>query len=158
MELGKTKRAMEFVRLDPGSEWAAYATTQDLLREGKIAEAKAEVKNMSSTPVYHRDALEACLGVRPASELDHLAQQAETAVLAETDPEPWYREGAIMAFCGKKDIALRLINAAVEQNYCSYAALLADPLLEPLRSSAEFDKVLTAAHECQQAVSSPSSP
>src|SRR5208282_3748015 len=36
MELGKTERAREFIRLDAGSEWAAYATPSLLLREGKI--------------------------------------------------------------------------------------------------------------------------
>jgi len=155
MELGRAQRAMDFVRVDAGSEWAAYATFQVLLREGKISEARAQVKNVANSPIYHRDVLEACLGLRPAPDLDRLAGPAETAVLAEPDPEPWYRFGAVMAYCGKKEIALHMINAAVEQNYCSYAALLADPLLEKLRSSAEFDKVLTAAHECQQAVSNP---
>jgi eukaryotic-like serine/threonine-protein kinase len=152
MELGKTQRAMDFVRLDAGSEWAAYASLQILLREGKIADARAQVKNISNAPRYHRELLETCLGLRPASDLDRLAQQAETAVLAEPDPEPWYYWGTAMAFCGKKEIALHMLNAAVEQNYCAYSALLADPLLEKLRSSAEFDKVLTAAHQCQQAV------
>ena len=155
MELGKMQRAKDFVRLDSGSEWAAYATLQVLLREGKLSEARAQVKNVANSPIYHRDVLEACLGLRPAAELDRLAPPAETAVLAEPDPEPWYRLGAVMAYCGKKEIALHMINAAVEQNYCAYSALLADPLLEKLRSSAEFDKVLTAAHQCQQAVSSP---
>ena len=155
MELGKTQRAMDFIRLDSGSEWAAYATFQDLLREGKTAEAKAQVKNVANASRYHRDLLEACIGTRPASELDRLAQQTETAVLAEPDPEPWYYWGTVMAYCGKKEIALHMIGASVAQNYCSYSALLADPLLEKLRSSAEFDKVLTAAHECQQAVSTP---
>ena len=51
-----------------------------------------------------------------------------------------------------------MINAAVEQNYCAYSALLSDPLLKTLHSSAEFDKVLTAAHQCQQGVRSPSAP
>ncbi|HZP62663.1 MAG TPA: protein kinase [Terriglobales bacterium] len=155
MELGKTQRAMDFIRLDSGSEWAAYATFQDLLREGKTADAKSQLKNVAAAPRYHRELLEACMGMRPASELDHLAQQTETAVLAESDPEPWYYWGAAMAYCGKKEIAMHMIGAAVGQNYCSYSALLADPLLEKLRSSAEFDKVLTAAHECQQAVSGP---
>ncbi|MBV8049871.1 MAG: protein kinase, partial [Acidobacteriaceae bacterium] len=152
MELGKTQRAMDFIRLDAGSEWSAYATLHVLLREGKVGEARTQLKSVASAPRYHRELLESCLGARPASELDRLAQQAETAVLAEPDPEPWYYWGTAMAYCGKKEIALHLINAAVEQNYCAYSALLADPLLQKLRSSAEFDKVLTAAHECQQAV------
>jgi TolB-like protein len=155
MELGKTQRAMDFVRLDAGSEWAAYATLQILLRERRVAEARAQVKNVATTPRYHRDLLETCLGLRSASDLDRVARQAEAAVLAEPDPEPWYYQGTIMAFCGKNEIALHMINAAVEQNYCAYSALLADPLLEKLRSSAAFDKVLTAAHQCQQAVNTP---
>jgi eukaryotic-like serine/threonine-protein kinase len=158
MQLGDTQRAMDFVRLDTGSEWAAYATIHVLLREGKLAQARENMRNVSNNPRYHRDLLETCLGMRPASDLDGIAQAAETAVLTEPDPEPWYYTGTIMAFCGKKESALRMINAAVEQNYCAYSALLADPLLKSLRSSAEFDKVLTAAHQCQQAVHNPPLP
>lgn len=158
MELGKAERAMDFVRLDAGSEWAAYASLQVLLRESRIPEARTAVKTVATSPRYHRELLESCLGVRSASDLDRLAQQTETAVLAEPDPEPWYYWGTFMAFCGKKDIALQMINAAVEQNYCAYSALLSDPLLEKLRSSAEFDKVLTAAHQCRQAVNNSSQP
>ncbi len=158
MELGNTTRAMDFIRLDTGSEWAAYATIHDLLREGKLAPARENMRNVSSNPRYHRDLLETCLGMRSASDLDRLAQSTEAAVLAEPDPEPWYYTGTIMAFCGKKEIALHLINAAVEQNYCAYSALLADPLLKGLHSSADFDKVLTLAHQCQQAVRNPPGP
>ena len=37
--LGKTERAMDFVRLDAGSEWAASAMAAILLREGKRGRA-----------------------------------------------------------------------------------------------------------------------
>jgi tetratricopeptide (TPR) repeat protein len=40
MELGKTDRAADFIRLDAGSEWANYVTPSLLLREGKIADAR----------------------------------------------------------------------------------------------------------------------
>jgi serine/threonine protein kinase/TolB-like protein len=155
MELGRTQRAMEFISLDAGSEWAAFATPSVLLREGKLAEARESVKKMPAAAHYHRDLLEACLGIRPASELDRIARETETSVLAEPDPEPWYEQGTIMAFCGKPDIALHMMSAAVEQNYCSYSALLADPLLAKMRSSKEFDAVLTAAHQCQESVRNP---
>jgi len=153
--LGQTQRAMDFVRLDAGSEWAAFAIPLVLLREGKLAEARESVKKVSTAAHYHRDLLEACLGMRPASELDKITAEAETSVLAEPDPEPWYYEGTIMAFCGKPVIALHMLTAAVEQNYCSYSALLSDPLLAKMRSSKEFDAVLTAAHQCQEAVRNP---
>ena len=93
--------------------------------------------------------------MRPASELDKITAEAATSVLAEPDPEPWYYEGTIMAFCGKPAIALHMLTAAVEQNYCAYSALLSDPLLAKMRSSKEFDAVLTAAHQCQESVRNP---
>src|SRR5208282_5853707 len=142
MELGKTNRAADFVRLDAGSEWAAYVLPSILLREGKIAEAREAVKRMPSTPRYHRDLLEACLQLRPAADLDRMAQEAETSMPIEPDPETWYYQGAIFAYCGKKQAALHLLQSAVEQNYCAHENLLYDPLLVKLRQDAAFDKVL----------------
>ncbi|MGD0506640.1 MAG: protein kinase [Terriglobales bacterium] len=152
MELGKTDRAADFVRLDAGSEWAAYAMPSILLREGKIAEAREAVKRMPTTPRYHRDLLEACLQLRPAADLDRMAQEAETSLPTEPDPETWYYQGALFAFCGKKQAALHLLQSAVEQNYCAHENLLYDPLLAKLRTDTAFDKVLTAAGACQEAV------
>src|ERR1700691_2214511 len=152
MELGKAERAADFVRLDAGSEWAAYVTPSILLREGKISEAREAVKHMPSTPRYHRDLLEACLQLRPAEELDRMAQEAEASLPTEPDPETWYYQGALFAYCGKKQAALHLLESAVEQNYCAYSNLLNDPLLAKLRTDTAFDKVLTSAGRCQEAV------
>jgi eukaryotic-like serine/threonine-protein kinase len=151
-ELGKLDRATDFVRLDAGSEWAAYAMPSILLREGKVQEAREAVKLMPTTPRYHRDLLEACLQLRPASDLDRIAHDAETGLPTDPDPETWYYEGAILAFCGKKQAALHMLQSAVEQNYCSYSNLISDPLLSKLRTDTAFDKVLTAAGSCQEAV------
>jgi hypothetical protein len=152
MELGKTDRAADFVRLDAGSEWAAYVAPSILLREGKIAEAREAVKRMPSTPRYHRDLLEACLQLRPAADLDRMAQEAESSLPTEPDPETWYYQGALFAYCGKKQAALHLLQSAVEQNYCAHENLLYDPLLTKLRTDTAFDKVLTAAGTCQETV------
>jgi len=152
MELGKTERAREFIRLDAGSEWAAYATPSVLLREGKIAEAREMVKRMSSNPRYHRDLLEACLQMRPAGDLDRMAQEAESSVPTDPDPETWYYQGALFAYAGRKQAALHLLQSAVEQNYCAHENLLSDPLLAKLRTDTAFDKVLTAAGACQEAM------
>jgi serine/threonine protein kinase/tetratricopeptide (TPR) repeat protein len=152
-ELDRADRAMDYVRLDQGSEWAAYATPAILLREGKLDEAREAVKKMPSNARYHRDLLEACVGLRPQSELDRIAQQDLTTQPAESDPETWYYQGAILGYCGKKEAALHMLKLAVEQNYCAYSNLLSDPLLAKLRADPQFDTVLTAAHECQQAIS-----
>jgi serine/threonine protein kinase len=158
MELGRTQRAAEFVRLDAGSEWAAYATPSILLRQGKISEAREAVKHMPTTPRYHRDLLEACLQLRPTSDLDRMAQEAETNLPTEPDPETWYYQGSIFAFCGKKQAALHLLQSAVDQNYCAHSNLLNDPLLAKLRTETAFDKVLTSAGTCQEAVRATDSP
>jgi len=152
MELGKNERAREFIRLDAGSEWASYITPSLLLREGKIGEARETVKRMPTNPKYHRDLLEACLQLRPAADLDRMAQEAETSVPTDPDPETWYYQGALFAYAGKKQAALHLLQSAVEQNYCAHENLLNDPLLAKLRTDTAFDKVLTAAGFCQEAV------
>ena len=152
MELGKTERAEDYVRLDAGSEWAAYVLPSVLLRQGKVQEAREAVKRMPIAPRYHRDLLEACLGLRPASELDRIAHEDETNLPTDADPETWYYQGAILAYCGKKDAALHMLESAVQQNYCAYSNLLSDPLLAKLRTDTAFDKVLTQAGQCQEAV------
>jgi tetratricopeptide (TPR) repeat protein len=152
MELGDTGRAMDFIRLDMGSEWSAYIMPSLLLRENKISEAREAVKHMPTTPRYHRDLLEACMGFKPASELDRIAHEDETMPPKDLDPETWYYQGAILGYCGKTSAALHILEAAVEQNYCAHSNLLSDPLLAKLRAEPAFNKVLTASSGCQDAV------
>ena len=152
MELGKTGRAADFVRLDAGSEWAAWVMPSLLLREGKIQEAREAVKHMPSASRYRRDLLEACLQLRSNADLERMAQEAETGVPAEPDPEGWYYQGTLFAFCGKKQAALHLLQSAVERNFCAHENLLSDPLLAKLRADASFNKLLTSASACREAV------
>ena len=98
----------------------------------------------------HRDLLLACTQVPRPPDLDKIVKDAETSVMAEPDPEAWYHVGAVMAYCGQNDAALRLLKAAVQQNYCAYSALLDDPLLKNLRKETAFNEVLTAGSECQE--------
>ncbi|MDR3748162.1 MAG: protein kinase [Acidobacteriota bacterium] len=152
MELGQTERAKDFVRLDAGSEWAAYVTPSILLREGKLAETREAVRRMPTAPRYHRDMMEACVGLRPPAEADRIARELEANRASEPDPELLYYEGAVLGYCGKNQAALNLLQSAVERNYCAYSNLLTDPLLAKLRADPDFSRVLTAAHACQDAV------
>jgi len=79
-------------------------------------------------------------------------REAESSAMMEPDPEAWYHVGALLAYCGQKDASLRLLKAAVQQNYCAYSALLGDPLLKDLRKDTAFNQVLTAASTCQEAL------
>jgi len=152
MELSKFDRARDFIQLDAGSEWANYATPSLLLREGRLAEAREGVKRMTDVPQHHRDLLEACVGLRPSSELDRMAHDAETSQPSDPDPELSYYQGAIYAYCNKKEAAFHMLKTAIESNYCAYSNLLSDPLLRGLHSDRRFDELLTAAHDCQRAV------
>ncbi len=158
MELSRFDRARDFIKLDAGSEWANYITPSLLLREGRIAEAREAVKRMSNAPHYHRDLMEASVGLRPASELDRMAHDAETSQPSDPDPELSYYQGALFAYNGKKEAAFHMLKTAIELNYCAYSNLLSDPLLRGLHSDRRFDELLTAAHACQQAVQTPSTP
>jgi TolB-like protein/tetratricopeptide (TPR) repeat protein len=158
MELGRFDRARDFIQLDAGSEWANYAIPSLLLREGRVAEAREAVKRMSNAPHYRRDLVEASLGLRPSSELDRLAHDAETSGPSDPDPENSYYQGTLFAYAGKKEAAFHQLKTAIEQNYCAYSNLLSDPLLRGLHSDRRFDELLTAAHACQQAVQASTTP
>src|SRR5437870_5248383 len=144
-------RVPDYERLDAGSEYAGFITVNRLLREGKLEEAQQAVRRVPINPRDHREFLEACLQSGAATALDKLAARTQNAVLAEPDPEKWYQHGAIMAFCAKQDIALQMVGRAIQQNYCAYSALPTDPLLDKLHREPPFDKLLTAADNCQKA-------
>jgi TolB-like protein len=150
MALGQTDRAMDFIHLDAGSEWAAWATPYVYLTAGNVAQAREAVKSVAKAPIYHRDLLVACTAAQKPADMDRIVRDEEASVMTEPDPEAWYHVGALMAYCGQKDAALHLLKAAVQQNYCAYSALLEDPLLKSLRKETAFDEVLTAASSCQE--------
>ncbi|HVI07253.1 MAG TPA: protein kinase [Candidatus Binatia bacterium] len=152
LEIGQPERALDFVRLDSGSEWAAWVMPYIYLAEGNEARAHEAVKDVARTPYYHRDLLAACSQSPRPAELTRIVQETEASVMTELDPEQWYQVGAIMAYCGQKDAALRLLKASVQQNYCAYSPLLEDPLLKGLRKDTAFNQVLTAASDCQAAL------
>jgi eukaryotic-like serine/threonine-protein kinase len=150
LELGKTDRAMDFVHLDAGSEWAAWATPYVYLAAGNVAQARESAKNVAKASFYHRELLVACTAAQRPADMDRIVREAESSVLTEPDAEEWYTMGALMAYCGQNDAALRLLKAAVQQNYCAYSALLEDPLLKNLRKETAFNDVLTAGSKCQE--------
>ena len=152
LEMGHTQPGQEFVNLDAGSEWAAWATPYVYLSGGNTAQARESAKNVGKASPYHRDLLVACLASPQPSDLAAVAARTRADVLTEPDPEAWYRIGALLAYCGQKAPALTLLKSAVGQNYCAYSALLADPLLKDLRKETAFSEVLTAASQCQRAV------
>jgi eukaryotic-like serine/threonine-protein kinase len=148
-QLGQTERAMEFVRLDDGSEYAAMQTAAISLGQGKLAEARQAIQRASESPLMGRDLIQACIEPPRSTQCDRAAQKIEAAAIAGVDVEPRYSVGALLSYCGLKEAALRSLRSAVEQNYCAYTALQTDPLLVKLRGTPEFGKLLSWARQCQ---------
>jgi len=140
---------MDFVHLDAGSEWAAWVTPYVYIAEGNMAEARATAKNMGTASSYHRPLMEACTAAQRPADMAKIVRDAESSVMMEPDAEAWYHVGALMAACGQNEPALRLLKAAVQQNYCAHTALLDDPLLKDLRKDTAFNEVLTASSNCE---------
>src|SRR5262249_2018162 len=146
MELNQPDKAMEFVKLDAGSEWAAQSTALILLHQGKVSEARQTIQKVSPNLLMGRDLLRACLDREQTSTLNQIDQKTEAATMANTDGEPRFLVGTMQGYCGQREAALRLIRSAItEYNYCAYTALQADPLLASLRHGSEFGDLLSAA-------------
>ena len=94
--------------------------------------------------------MEACLESRPSAEFPQQLRESIDLFLGGRDGEPKYAVGALLARCGERRTALRLIRRAIEQNYCSYPPVDTDPLLENVRGTPEFGSIRSAAIECQK--------
>ncbi len=149
-EAGKPGRAMEFINRDAGSEWSNAVRVSVLMRQGKMDDAQKAAQRMTDNPTWMRGLVQACLDKAPAAEIHTLAVRAENELLARQDPELLYQQGAVLAACGEKQIALAFLGKAVKGNYCAQQALRSDPLLAPVRDDADFQRIVQAAAECQQ--------
>jgi hypothetical protein len=149
LEMGKTDRAMEFVHLDAGSEWAAWMTPYVYLAEGDVAHAREAARHIGKASTYHRELMEACSEAQRPADIAKIVRESESSVMTEPDAEAWYHLGALIMYCGQKDSAVRLLRASIQQNYCAYEALQTDPLLLKLRGTPEFSEFRSLAKQCQ---------
>jgi len=150
-ELGNTQRAVQFLSLDAGSDWANNLFPSILLREGDIAQARVAADKMSNDHTWFGGLLQTCLAPGAAADMDKLdsaVRSSEKALLEQRDPEFHYLQGSLLAFCGERQIAVRLLQMAISQNYCSTEALANDPLLEKLRPYPEFNQLRSASQGC----------
>ncbi|HYN16162.1 MAG TPA: protein kinase [Terriglobales bacterium] len=149
-ELGKTDRAMDYFRLDANSEWGRAHLPAILLRGGKIDEAEEAIKNMPDLAIWFKGVLSQCVQNGAVAVGQNIDAKTQAALLGIRDPELLYYQGSLMAFCGHRDLAVRMISEAIQHNYCAYSALEVDPLLASLRDIPEFRRLRDAATKCQQ--------
>jgi eukaryotic-like serine/threonine-protein kinase len=143
---GNYQRAVEYLALDAGSNYSKRNEVEILLRQGRKTEALEKVHPLTEN--LGMRLVEACLEERSASEIETLSKNALS--FAVSDPEMRYATAEFEALCGKDKAALGLLRQAVEGGYCSYPAIDSDPLLAPLRHTAEFQEIRSAAIDCQK--------
>ena len=146
-ELGNYGRAMVFLQLDIGSLWVSRNLVRHYIRAGNLAQAREASEKLGDDS---RDKiLKSCLNHAPSGDVDNIARELAPEILASPDPENRYMAAPTFAFCGQKEIALRLLKSAVTGHYCAYNAMQNDPLFASLRSSPEFAQLLSAAKQCR---------
>ncbi len=63
------------------------------------------------------------------------------------DPEAMYKIAQAYATIGDNASALRVLRHSIENGFFPYPYFAADPLLDPLRSEAEFSKLMDSARQ-----------
>jgi serine/threonine protein kinase/tetratricopeptide (TPR) repeat protein len=151
-EAGQTRRAMDYLRVDAGSEYSNAVSVSVLLREGKAEEARVAVRSMTSNPPWLPDLLKACLNGGSPAEVARISNDAETNLLPERDSELKYYQGTLFAYCGRPDTAYKFLAKAISENYCATEALQKDPLLNSMRGTVQFGQLVTMSSQCTQKI------
>jgi serine/threonine protein kinase/tetratricopeptide (TPR) repeat protein len=153
LSMGNPQRAMDFLRLDAGSDWANRNVVRVFLAEGKLADAKEALQKVPPNRATS-EFWTACLNRQAAAASSHaepglVGSEAVTALESNPDPENRYLFAGDMAFCGEKTAALRLLKTAIDARYCAYQAIQKDPMFASLRNTPEFTQLLSSAKQCQ---------
>jgi len=147
LQLGRTRKAMEYVRLDPHSEWARNVIPAILLRAGETAEARQAASKMTKDAPWYGGLLQTCL--QQPAEMTQATRATQSALMLLRDPEMKYLHASLLGYCGQDQAAFDLLRSAIEQNYCASSALQVDPLWARLRDKTEFSELQALANQCQ---------
>jgi TolB-like protein len=128
-------------------EFASMMMGQVLLREGKVEEAIPQLKFSSS---FQDELIRNCVPDASTPKCVASAQDTETSFRAIPFTDAWYFGAALLSFVGKKDAAIRLLQAATEHSFCIYPSVDYDPLFDKIRQSDEFKAVRLQGIECQK--------
>jgi eukaryotic-like serine/threonine-protein kinase len=147
-QLGNYARAMDFLQLDAGSEWASDNIMRHYVRDGKLAQAK-EIAEKFKESGRGFPMMRACLENPSSADAATLTRQTAATILAAPDPEPHYVVAADVLFCGQKDLAMQLLKSSIAGHFCAYAGLQNDSVWAKLRGTPEFAELLSAAKKCR---------
>ncbi|MFY9551341.1 MAG: protein kinase [Thermoanaerobaculia bacterium] len=130
---GKPDRAMDFFRLDAGSNWARRYEAGALLWKKQLEES-------ANTYAAAGEAGIARLLLRSGTpaELDRVAARVEADALADYDAETRYDAAVLLSAAGYPKAGLRLLRSSVEASYLCHEALDRDPSFDSIRKDPEF--------------------
>lgn len=131
--------------LCPAKQAGRRAEVISLIRQRRNGEALDKARTIADDARMRL--MESCLQKRSSSEIEELSARAHG--FAVSDPEVPYSTAEVEALCGRNQVALELLRQAVQDRFCSYPALDSDPLFSPLRHTAEFQQIRSAAMDCQ---------
>ena len=156
MVLGRYDRALDFVRLDGGSEWARVLTRVIYQRMGRRDDALAQHQQVAPeylrgmAPGRFHGLLTRCLsGTAPDMPGQLSADDVRTFLTVREDPEPLYFWAVDLVYCGYTAPAVTLLRESVRRNYCAVSAIEIDPAFAAIRNNAGYGELLDAARACR---------
>jgi eukaryotic-like serine/threonine-protein kinase len=156
MVLGRHDRALDFIRLDSGSELARVLTRLIYQRMGRRDDALEQHQRLAPeylravAPASFHGLLARCLsGTAPDVQGRLSAEDVRTFLTVREDPEPLYFWAADLVYCGDTTAAVTLLRESVRRNYCGVSAIEIDPMFAAIRGSAEYRELLVAAQACR---------
>ena len=155
MLLGRYDRALDYVRLDSGSELSMLLTRLIYQRMGRRTDALAQHDRLRpeylrgmAPPMFH-GLLSRCFAGAPPEEQGHVTDDDVRIFLSvREDPEPLYFWASDLAYCGHTKAAIQLLRESIRRNFCA-SSIETDPTLAAIRNSTEYGELLAAAQACQ---------
>ena len=156
MILGRYDRALDFVRLDSGSEWARVLMRVIYQRMGRRDDALKQHQQLAPeylrglAPAAFHGLLARCLsGTEPGVQGQLSADDVKSFLTAREDPEPLYFWAGDLAYCGYTAASVTLLRESVRRNYCAVSAIEIDSMFAAIRNHAGYGELLDAARACR---------
>jgi TolB-like protein/predicted Ser/Thr protein kinase len=147
--IGQYNRAMDFARLDLGTNFSSWRAAYIALDTGNTEGALTALKSLLYT-YFEAQLGTQCLQHPDSPLIKDLSARAErSATFAGGDPENAYVDARIQAVCNQNVTALRVLRRAVDAGYCAYPIMDNDPLFSHIRSTPEFGEIRKLGMECQ---------
>jgi tetratricopeptide (TPR) repeat protein len=155
MLLARYDRALDYVRLESGSELSMLLTRFIYQRMGRRTDARAQHDRLppeylrGMAPEMFHGLLSRCLAGAPSDKQGDVTDDDVRIFLnVREDPEPLYFWASDLAYCGHTKPAIQLLRESIRRNYCA-SAIDTDPMFAAIRNSTEYGELLAAAQACR---------